>query len=417
MGDKVPHTDFVQTPVNNELECIVEYTETSFAEDSLGSSYLLDENILESPIEKKQEEVRKLKQELLLQEIEVLETTSRANSFTSFNGWGSAVHVLFDPTEHASNAQRLHALMTQDLVDSRMGGYFLQWDGKGIAINPGKQFLERFFTKGHHIREIDYVIVTAKESTAWADLETISTMNKEINALLEEYEKEPHFISYFLHPMVFATAVRLFRPSCREEANAVKSLESFSALEHISLHSSIDLFYTASLKKDSLLLRFELAMYEQEKIVFGYLSQVPWKECYAEFFATCQYLILGLGGGGGGKSNFQDREKLAQPKHTLGYFGAYSALQALDSVRVAFLSEYGAGFGDIRLEFVKKMRSELEAVGKNCALFPIEQDVELDLASFSVRLHGEIVPVEAVRVVRLQEPFCPLVFVSCDNVC
>jgi len=58
-------------------------------------------------------------------------------------------------------------------IFSRGGGYFIWLGGRGIVVDPGKNFVARFAEAGHRLMDIDAIIVT---SIAWdhgADLELI----------------------------------------------------------------------------------------------------------------------------------------------------------------------------------------------------------------------------------------------------
>lgn len=57
------------------------------------------------------------------------------------------------------------------------GGYFLIFKGKGIAIDPGLNFVENLYSEGFSIADIDYVVVTHDHIDHTADIDTILALH------------------------------------------------------------------------------------------------------------------------------------------------------------------------------------------------------------------------------------------------
>lgn len=64
---------------------------------------------------------------------------------------------------------------------ARGGGYFLLWAGKGVAIDPGYDFLQNFYDEGFSLADIDAVVVTHSHPDHEDDLSTLSTLVREWN--------------------------------------------------------------------------------------------------------------------------------------------------------------------------------------------------------------------------------------------
>jgi L-ascorbate metabolism protein UlaG (beta-lactamase superfamily) len=77
------------------------------------------------------------------------------------------------------------------------GGYFLIWNGKGIAIDPGFDFVRSLHSHGFGIGDIDAIIVTHNHIDHTNDVETIYTLLHELNDQLppEECRTIPFYAS------------------------------------------------------------------------------------------------------------------------------------------------------------------------------------------------------------------------------
>jgi hypothetical protein len=63
----------------------------------------------------------------------------------------------------------------------RGGGYFLLWQGKGIVIDPGFDFIQNFYEQGFSLEDIDAIVITHSHPDHDDDLSTLTTLFKEWN--------------------------------------------------------------------------------------------------------------------------------------------------------------------------------------------------------------------------------------------
>lgn len=72
--------------------------------------------------------------------------------------------------------------------DIRGGGYFLFWEGNGIVIDPGFNFLQNFYEEGFSIEDIDAVVISHAHPDHDDELNSILTMLAEWNKYQEMAE-------------------------------------------------------------------------------------------------------------------------------------------------------------------------------------------------------------------------------------
>jgi len=74
--------------------------------------------------------------------------------------------------------------------DGRMGnvggGYFLWWDGRGVAIDPGYDFLPLFFRERFGVNHIDAIIASHAHDDHTQDIETIFSLVYKMNKKLQQ---------------------------------------------------------------------------------------------------------------------------------------------------------------------------------------------------------------------------------------
>jgi ribonuclease BN (tRNA processing enzyme) len=68
----------------------------------------------------------------------------------------------------------------------RGGGYFLKYNGNGLAVDPGHDFLRNFHDQKFHMRELDTVLVSHNHPDHTHDLKSIDDIKYEIWASSEE---------------------------------------------------------------------------------------------------------------------------------------------------------------------------------------------------------------------------------------
>jgi hypothetical protein len=337
-------------------------------------------------------------------------TTYTTPRLVLLNGWSNTSRP---SPQDLLPPQLLHHLLKEN-NDSivRCGGYWLQLEGLGIVVNPGRWFLERFHKAGLHIWDIDHVIITDGKETASFDLERLWAFNKEINTLLKEWQLAPHVISYWLHPAAFERCAPTMRPIFRQEKATIHRLETFhdiSAFETIELNDKIAFDYSATTPTSPLPSPLMIKIRPSQEGTLssiGFLLQAPWHEAQNAFLSSCQTVVLGIG-----ETSFEEIASLSANSSSLGYSGVVKILNN-EAIRLAIIAEQGFSEGDIRIESLKRLREELHL--PTTTIIPSEEGVTIYLDSLHMTAAGldTPTPIHSIKTMRSEGPFSRLAFLD-----
>lgn len=370
-----------------------------------------------SPIEaidRKRRLFSRMKTDLFSNYLEKKRTSDHAPRLLVLNGWGdlSSSFIVRQPTSELATSA-IAQLMTAKDMALRTGGYFIQLGGKGIVINPGKDFIDRFHRAGYHLWDIDHVIVTDKDAQSFSDIETLWRLNKEVNSLLFEWKLEPHVIRYWLHPTTFDALSFLLRPIFRQEKGCVSRLETFldsNPIETTELGNELTLSFmrSASDPASPLLIRIETTV--GTPLSIGCLFHVPYNDSIGSFFHTATHVIVGAG-----NILFEEVAKMEPNIKSLGYHGMHELIRQLPVDTVVLVGEMGMLEGDTRLEIIKQLQLDLKKKsGKTYAILPAEEGLTVHLMEKTIVAPGleEPTPIEGLRVVRSSGLLSRLTFID-----
>ncbi len=326
----------------------------------------------------------------------------KTNLIRSFSSWPTRNRDTlgnFSFEEH-------QALFDAKNSDIQEGGYFLALNQKGICINPSGNFFEEFCQKGFSLQDIDVVIATNPSDSIEKTLTSIYNLNRESNRTLMSYGQEPHVIRFFLHPELHASVSSHLRPTIREELGSILSLETFTKSHEVrSIDDTLSLCY-AKTEGDNLALRIDAI---GNGISVGFISSGGYHDGLRGLFSPCSLLIAGIG-----ECTAEDLEKVTLQKQTLGYYGLLELIQNAPNLRLALVSEFARSMGDLRLELVQKLLSELDAGPK---VLPLDKDFCLNLDTLTVETHAKsYCTFDDVQVVRPNGSFAPLQFLDASDV-
>lgn len=301
------------------------------------------------------------------------------------------------------------------------GGIFMRWNGKGIAINPGANFLKHFHAQGLHIRDLDYVIVTSDHPECYSDIKAIYELNYQIN----KASRDLQILHYFLNQKAFQALSSVLKPHFKQERNNLHSLELFldsPEVEKIEIDPGIVLHYFQAASREAfptgqnekgghtqngLGIRLDLSD-SKERMQIGYIAHSCWTSLMAHHLGSCDLLITGFGNTGA-----QDYQKLAYNSDSLGYFGTCTLLEEV-APRLVLCGEFGGREGDIRLEVIQKLRGENVQSKVRSIILPADLGLILNLRSLYVRctVSGAWIEAAQVNVVKTSQAFGPLAYLA-----
>lgn len=432
MRDSALHLqEFEELPAHGEaLEELKKLAEEERSLSSGGTSKYLERSLRidgdhESSLEKRVEQFQKRQTKLISHYVE--QAHKREDLTQDFlyilNGWNYQQEKdLTVPGLHS----KISSFLLPEYRRKTCGGLFLRWNGKGIAINPGMNFLENFHHYGLYVKDIDYVLVTRDNMDSYSDVKGIYDLNYQHNTVSNEL----HVIHYYLNQKAYDNIATSLKPSFKQERNTIHCLELYidsPDVETLSLCEGVSLRYFQHVDAEStrknedtgpfcLGVRLELhsSKTSLQPLSFGLASGIPWSPLLAKNLQGCDVLVAGFE-----KTNADDYSQVKCNDDCLGYFGTYRLVSEAHP-RLLLCCEFSGREGDIRVEVVKKMREELRRkMGKEPVILPGDTGLYLDLDTFRVQcsVSRALVDPQKIRVAKSSESFgdlqylCPSCFI------
>lgn len=249
---------------------------------------------------------------------------------------------------------------------AQCGGYFLAWNGKGIAIDPGYGFLRilnAYFSLG--LKDIDAIIITHDHPDHTAAVEDILTLSYELNQ-----SGEQHIIDFF------ANAGATFKFE-----HILSKLQDYFNLYVLRPNLSIDLN-----KKYGLTLKAQEAFHQElwskkgyaiglvlqlsDSFSIGITSDTKWDYRLISEYVGTNLLVLHLG-------SIEVRD--APLSNHLGSLGCQILLKYI-SPRLAIISEFGEELENFREDLIRFLRKSVP-----CCVFPGDIGLSIKLPSLDIR--------------------------------
>lgn len=305
------------------------------------------------------------------------------------------------------------------------GGFYIRWNGIGLAINPGRNFLRNFHQMGLHIRDIDAVLVTHASPKAYYDIEALYNLNYQLN--VTSPPDQLHIIHYYLNQWAHRDLSAKLKPNFKQERNTVHSLELYldsPDVEKIQIGEGIALHYfsaNASVEaaaqqhgspvSSCLGVRLECTSNQlgASSVTLGFISGTGWSPALGTNLGSCDLLIAGFE-----ETQSKDYRKVKYNEENLGYFGCYSLMEEV-MPRLMLCCEFTGNSGDVRLEAIRKMRKEYAYSNQEgTSILPGDNGLYVDLKSMQVRCSAtqELVDPSQIRIVKSPGHFGRLEYLS-----
>lgn len=366
--------------------------------ETLGTDSTLSERLGSDPIgqdalAKKTAAFKMLEQEEIVRYLEAARKHKQQNS---------SLLVLSGFSETLQEGYKSGAIAKIMLADKAAhSGLFIRWKGKGIAINPGKGFLERLHKSGYFATDIDACIVTKCDPASWKEILPLYNFLFKLNRINPEHKT----IHYYLNQTAHQALSHHLKPHFKQEKGCVRPLELFidsPDVETIELFPEITLRYFALEREISSALGIQLELSGGPLV--SYTGGSSWNPFIASHLKGTELLVAEFG-----RTHPNDWEKLHYTEGCLGYFGIASILEEL-SPPLAFLSEFDGSDGDLRTEVVQKLKRE----GITTKVIAAETGFEMDLDTFGVTcpITSDAVNIYDAEFIPTQKEFGPFQILS-----
>lgn len=322
------------------------------------------------------------------------------NSLYVFQGWSDCFTTPQCGSNIALNETNLSLLY--EGAHKSSGGFFIRWHGKGIVINPGRDFFLHFHRAGLHVKDIDFVVAVNEETDTYVDIKKIYDLIYHFN---QSEGAEWHLVHYYLHSKIYQKLSSTLKPHSKQERHAVHKLELFfdspegekiDLMEGVRLHYfPTPISFNHSDKVTSPFgMRLELKGKERSKsLTLGYVSQANQAPFIHHHLGQCDLLLVGLG----------ENHHLFPP-HDNSFISRCNAINAMISEfapKLVLLTEFDGLEGDNRLEMTMRLREDsLKGVGST--IVPADIGLFVDLETMQIRCAstGEQIDAERIHIVR-----------------
>lgn len=307
--------------------------------------------------------------------------TSEQNCLIMLKGLSSSTPILLNYGDHSEKMSG--------------GGFYIRWNGKGIAVDPGYMFVQNLHDAGFTVLDVDAVIVTHEHIDHSFDIRLLDDLHSNVansNRNVEskwnsewhdvsKLEKEPHKIHWYLDSVTYSmTRVYSERKSgFSDKTNCINSI-------CVDRDSSINLFNDITMK----IFPTDHEQYEENgkslfynhtfgcilechslksDVSIGYTSDTSIVRdktycCMMEKLKYCDMVIANISG------IYKDDILLQNMKQRhLGYNGCFKILSELvrkadSKIKLFVLSEFSNIVTDIRFDISKYLQAEIERVLK-----------------------------------------------------
>lgn len=251
------------------------------------------------------------------------------------------------------------------------GGFYINLNGIGIALDPGIGFLNQFHNLGGSVLDIDIVLISHSHLDHVADLGGILSLNYDYNIYVAREKKLFPFTKLKEHKLLVLCDDVTYNKYSSEATSEVE----FKKLSDIKDGLSYDAKLTSQavtinqlkVKHDKAIDTYALKIATKNACV-GYTSDAEYTEDLNIFIKNCEVAILNISE----PSSLDLRGNLK--RNHLGYTGIKSLILSAPQ-RYNLISEFCCLRGDNRIELSKKLIDET----KSNNVYPVSSGVVFDL--------------------------------------
>lgn len=275
--------------------------------------------------------------------------SGRDNTLSILRGWSSSVTLL-------EGSERRW----------RGGGYFLKWQGYGLVIDPGFDFLRNFHDADYHGREINAVIISHNHPDHNSDLKDIDDLRYEIfKRELSENSKYQPYVLLWDQDTHGVTKFNVENPKHRHEPVILS--HGYPQPINLNQHSCkipirITPFNVKHVDDASNAVGMLIELFDKQgnpTVRIGYTSDTSYFPDLHKHLISCDIVIAHIS-----QPSIDELSDATKYKaEHLGYRGTIQLLKECKP-KLALIGEFWAGFTDLRISLVKglRQRSGIEAI-------------------------------------------------------
>lgn len=295
--------------------------------------------------------------------------------------------------------------------DHRGGGYFFKWNGFGVVIDPGFDFLRNFHDAGFHIKDINLVLVSHNHPDHNQDLKSLDTLFYEMDKRYEDRKYE----YLLLCDKNTSDSIDLDEANYREkiycDPNNIFSEESrsFDLRENgkRKLPFKIQFF---GVKHCQSSIGFSIECFKNFRktntpaLKIGYTGDCEYETDLKDKLGECDLLVANMSQPDLTELNMDQPEEgnWKQKNWHLGYWGTIGLIKDVQA-KWNIVGEFWEGLGDARFEMVDAIRKR---TGCNNIL-PADRGLEIDLPEWKGRCVNcdNLKPLDKMKLIRPKKDF------------
>ena len=283
------------------------------------------------------------------------------------------------------------------------GGFYINFHGCGIVIDPGVGFVNLMHNYGISISDVDIVIITHSHTDHCVDAPLLSSLNYDLNRyylqkekIFEVFKEQQLLPQHKIKWILDETSKEMYKEvisDCSKLSDYLGKSQKISDSNNDIFLSSIRTQHDAKIKSYGIKIE---SKYSNENISIGYTSDTKFLQEFGEFYDSLDILIFNI------SDIYKDDIQYYSEKHShLGYSGSLKLINSIQhKPKLALVSEFCCTNGDFRTKITSKLIDESKMNGFNGVIIPgeIGLKIQLPIISCQCTLCKRMFPIDQIIV-------------------
>ncbi len=296
----------------------------------------------------------------------------------------------FQILRHWSSTTPLFKRQNNDIYHHRGGGKFLYWNGYGLVIDPGFDFLTNFFEAGYSIGDINGIFVSHAHIDHCNDMEAILTLFFERQRNMKEGDDSNRYtVDLFINQGANTKFGSWITASGRARRFNILTYHNdpikLSDAQMVIIPTRAEHYEVIS--NTSIGLKVQLLKEDEVYRTVGVTCDTTYYDGIIETYKECDLLIPHIS-----SVSYNDFVEGRQHNQHLGYNGCKKLIEGVDTPWI-LLEEWWEGDGSARLLIAEKLS---QVTGKKCIAGDLGCYVDLDKMRVRCSRCGGLEPPEVV---------------------